>query len=84
MVKAVVVLAQGDEVRCVRGPAVLPMSDVCTWSQRLRSQPGSRQPRSRPSTTMRVRSGTARKARPTFTGLPSASKTGRTRLSQLM
>ena len=54
-----------------------------TCSQRVRSHPGTRHPRSRSSTTMRVRSGTVRTERPTLTGLPPSSMTARTRASQL-
>jgi len=74
-------MTEGGQIPGVGSTAVLPCLMWWTCSHLLRSHPGTRHPLSRSSITIRVRSGTVRKARPTLTALPPASSTGRMRAS---
>jgi hypothetical protein len=82
VVQAMMTYAQGQQVGGVGSPAVLPVQDVVTCSQGLRAQRGTREPRSRSSTTTLVCSGTVRKARPTLTAYLPSPVWPRTRASQ--
>ena len=72
MVQAVVAGTETHQVGGVGGPSVLPVHEWCTCSRRRASHHGTRQPRSRSSTAMRVRSGTMRRARPTLVATAAA------------